>query len=249
MSCAQFRESILEAALTPARDAYESGLRPGLRAHLADCAACRELLAQERALAGSIDAGLRARVAGGPSAEFVARIRQRIGAEPATASWFRRWQPTLAGAMVLVIAVTVWFSAPERIAVPPQQPVSSTPQPAGPISPRPTESVTTGADQGIRPEASLRPNVARPPQEAQAPELWAEVLIEPREREGVRWLHAALQSRASRIAAVLAGQGATREDPLRPLGFADLQVAPVEIAPMSSGSEAGGGKSVAQQEK
>ncbi len=231
MSCARCREWILEAALSPDSDEYESALRPELRAHLADCAGCRELLARERALAGRIGAVLRARVAAEPSAAFVAGIRERIAAEPAATPLFGRWQPALAGAMVVMIAVAVWFTAPERVTIPP---------------PPPTESATAVSVPEIAREGNRRRVRERPLQTA--PELWAEVIIEPREREGMRWLHAALQTRASRIAAVLAGPGATVEDPLRPLGFPDLQVAPVEIAPMQSGSEAAGGKSQSLEE-
>ena len=48
-----------------------------------------------------------------PSPEFVAKVRQRIAAEPAPSSWWLSWRPIIAGAglAAVVVAGLLWPSA------------------------------------------------------------------------------------------------------------------------------------------
>jgi len=90
-------------ALDPARDAE-------LRAHAAECAACRAALEAERALFAAIDAGLEARVSPEHSPEFAARVRMRVAEEPLLRpGWLAGWLPATAAALAVLVLLVVWY--------------------------------------------------------------------------------------------------------------------------------------------
>jgi anti-sigma factor RsiW len=102
-----------------------------VRAHLAECPRCREIVEQH----GRLDAVLSAWKVAEPSPGFDARVRQAVEAQQARreASWFWGWQwargMALASVGILIIAGAVWLThrhpggvhAPQVATRPPQQ--------------------------------------------------------------------------------------------------------------------------------
>ncbi len=118
MGCKRFENDLVDAAL--------KGLSPRrserLRAHLAGCEACRETLEEKRRLAQAIDHGLAESLAYEPSAEFAARVRQRI-AQPDAAErgWWSAWKLAAVGALAALALLAAWMlrphvEAPVRVA-------------------------------------------------------------------------------------------------------------------------------------
>jgi Putative zinc-finger/Putative stress-induced transcription regulator len=58
-----------------------------LLAHVAGCGPCREAYDQAKAVRSSVDRGVETLVAGEPSPQFMARLRTRFAAEPASKRW------------------------------------------------------------------------------------------------------------------------------------------------------------------
>ncbi len=115
MSCEKYSGWLTGAALGALGDAEEAELR----AHAAGCSHCRSEWEMIRALAAAVDRGVEAMVAGGPSPQFVARLRARIAEEPARSARplvaFRRvGLATLAAAAVVVAILFVRTAGRER---------------------------------------------------------------------------------------------------------------------------------------
>ncbi|HWQ03294.1 MAG TPA: hypothetical protein VNL38_02335, partial [Candidatus Nitrosotenuis sp.] len=72
MSCAEYKDRLLDFALDAARE------DAALLAHLKSCAACREELEAQRRIASAMDRALAEEVAAEPSPEFPARVRRQI---------------------------------------------------------------------------------------------------------------------------------------------------------------------------
>jgi hypothetical protein len=115
MACEKYSGWIIDAAL----GALPAQRNAELAAHTAHCASCRESLAQSRAFAHAIDAGVESLVASEPSPQFHARLRSRLADEAASrpAKLFG-WLPVAAAATAaVVLAAFLLFRAPARRAV------------------------------------------------------------------------------------------------------------------------------------
>src|SRR5277367_1127641 len=113
MSCEEYRPKLIEAAPMPA----ETGA--ALQTHLADCASCRELFADEQKLYAAIDGEL-SRVANAEATpSFLPRVRAAIDAErsavSASQSRFVLWPVAAA-----IVAVALFFVLFQRIPSQPQ---------------------------------------------------------------------------------------------------------------------------------
>jgi len=144
MACARYKDWLSDAALgalDPARDAE-------LRAHVAECAACRAALEAERALFAAIDAGLEAGVAPEPSPEFAARVRMRVAEEPPPRpGWLTGWLPATAAALAVLVLLVVWYfphGAQQR------SPAVAPPAVAKQLPPLPAEPTHVGSVPGSR---------------------------------------------------------------------------------------------------
>ena len=102
MPCRHYKDALIEAAASAATPQGE------LRAHLAECASCREAFANEQSLFASIDSSLHAAVNTEISASLLPRMRASVnGAVHLSRSWFANgllW----AGAAVVLVA---WLAA------------------------------------------------------------------------------------------------------------------------------------------
>jgi hypothetical protein len=168
MGCANYKDWLSDAALG-ALDAQRDAV---LRAHLAECAACRAALEAERALFAAMDAGLEASVAAEPSPEFVARVRMRLAEEPAPrAAWLTGWLPVTATAMAVIALAAVWFLPRDTVVSPPATPeIGKSSAPAAPATPQQQIQDATNTVRGhvgVVTTGIQRP--LRPPQ--QAPEI------------------------------------------------------------------------------
>ncbi len=101
MPCEPYQNALIEAAA--------SGTAPQskLRAHLAACAACRTVFAQEQSLFSSMDEGLRAAANAEVPASLLPRVRARLAEEAAPRRSWGFPSFVLAGAAVLVVTLLV----------------------------------------------------------------------------------------------------------------------------------------------
>jgi hypothetical protein len=235
MPCEEYRPKLIEAAAMPAE------IGAALQTHLADCASCRELFADERKLCAAIDGELSLVVNAEATPSFLPRIRAAIEQErsagAASHSRFILWP--VAAAMV---AVALFFVVLQRI---PSQP-QTVPQLTASASARTsatgsaTSSSTNSAADFETGETASEPKVA--PREIAAhsvrkPRSYStltktesriegsqmpEVLVPPDERVALARFVAALPWRHE-IAMVL-----TKPGPAAP--SADVLSAPLEIA-------------------
>ena len=224
MDCEGYRESLMDAALGAIAPRHEAELR----SHLASCPACRAELEAQQQLVAAIDQGVAASVAGEPSASFAARVRQRLAEERLPArSWAVRWAPVAAGALAVLVLVTVWLVRREA----PVPEVSRSPAIAQP--PQQAESPGEVSASGAVPS----PPAERPPQSAPAHRgssgapLVAragrlEVLVPPGEQETVLRFYAAVWSGRVDVSAVLA--------PPKPLELEELKISPLEVPPLEA---------------
>ena len=190
MPCEHYQDALIEAAA--------SGTAPQgeLRAHLANCAACRTAFAQERSLLSSMDEGLRATANAEVPALLLPRVRARLVEEAAPR---RMWtQPMIFAAASVALAFAIFLyvrpyhSRPDnRAKQTPQIPVSETPatnvrrQNSGPatqiVSSNVNNSRTPGHSALLRPVASSQPEVLVPPDEREAFARFVVVLQERKE--------------------------------------------------------------------
>jgi hypothetical protein len=108
MPCENYKDALIEAAVSGTEPQAE------LRTHLAACAACRTMLAEEQSLFASIDAGLRQSVSVEVPASLLPRVRARISDEVVLhRTWYTNWLTAASAAAILAaILVTrvVWHS-------------------------------------------------------------------------------------------------------------------------------------------
>jgi Putative zinc-finger len=104
MDCEQYQEALSAAAL-----GAESGAEvQAFRLHLEICEACRGELARRREFLASVDRQLVMHSEAVPSGDFNARLRRRIADESTqTPSPSVRWIPVFAGAVALIVLLTV----------------------------------------------------------------------------------------------------------------------------------------------
>jgi anti-sigma factor RsiW len=102
MPCEPYKNALVEAAVSGAE------LRGELRAHLAACAACRTVFAEEQSLVSSIDTSLRAAVNVEIPASLLPRVRTRIAEEPILArGWTPSWLAMACAAAIIVAFIAV----------------------------------------------------------------------------------------------------------------------------------------------
>ena len=182
MACERYEDALTETAAgaPPA---------PGLEAHLADCARCREELEELQRTLALVDSDLRQLVAAVPSPELAVRIRRAAAeAEPQTTSrpvWL--W-PAVAAAAAVMLAVAIVTrrgpsqpppataqNSPATLAATPEPP-RNTPNdgssaPVVPAAVATTSSVPRGdvrRGEPRRPLAAVEPEVIVPSGEAEA---------------------------------------------------------------------------------
>jgi len=226
MFCESYRESLSNAAI------FSEALTRGQQAHLEVCPSCRAALAEERALADSIDAGLHALVNPEVPASLMLSVRGKIDTAPALAATWRI--PSLvfaSAAMALGIGFFLFRTQP-KVNDPSAgtvaahiEPVVATPalRPAPPLVPLASASVRLG-----------RSLVATGTAATALPSFESEVLVSPEEQIN---LQKYLASRRS--AGVATGKELTmRSDPheeIAKLEIAQLEFGQLNIEPLSSG--------------
>jgi hypothetical protein len=106
MPCQHYKDALIDAA---ASDAQPQG---DLRAHLANCDACRATFAQEQALLSSIDAGLHVTATAEVPASLLPRVRARLDeVSVPRRTWVANWLvlATATGVLVTLFAArAVW---------------------------------------------------------------------------------------------------------------------------------------------
>ena len=234
MFCQRYKESLSEAAVTlPAGelepgDAAVPALSAELRAHLADCPACRAQFDAQRALMGAIDRGIQVSLAAEPSPEFAARVRRRLEEERLPSQpWFSGWVPAAAGALAVLALVAVWLARREPVGLGTNDSARNVQSQPNAVNNAgvPPESYTAQSlpPQSIGKSATTRGAVPAPqdvrPAVAKAE---PEVLVPPGQREAILRLYAALQSGRTNAASLLAEAGS-----LQP---AELKIPPLEVA-------------------
>jgi hypothetical protein len=119
-----------------------------VRAHLGECARCREIVEQH----GRLDAVLSAWKVAEPTPGFDARVRQAVEAQQARreASWFWGWRwargMVLASVGILMLAGGVWFMHRHPGGAPsPQVATQASQQLIGPQAPAPSAQVHSSA--------------------------------------------------------------------------------------------------------
>jgi hypothetical protein len=111
MNCKQYQTWLADQVLGTLDDHRHAELKD----HLAACVLCRAALERERLLFGAIDRGVAQTVAGEASAEMAVRIRQRVAADAAERqrTWrfnFRFWIPAAAVAVLLFVVSSHWLA-------------------------------------------------------------------------------------------------------------------------------------------
>lgn len=190
-------------------------ITPGLETHLEGCAACRDQLAEKRALLGHIDQVLTSHLGVEPSPALRRRVMARVVQARAER---RRWAPWAAAAALAaglgmaLVAGGLTRRSPDTSSEPvaatgPNVPAGGTTKPESPV---PVPSVPTGV--AVTPHVVRRgpPPVAR---SAAAPE--PEVLVPPGQGEALRRFAESLREDAG-TARPLLGATATVEGPVAP---------------------------------
>jgi hypothetical protein len=219
MSCEEYGPKLIEAAAMPAE------IGAVLQTHLADCASCRELFADEQKLYAAIDGELSCVVNAEVTPSFLPRVRAAIDAERSAASASRSrfvlWP--VAAAMA---AVALFFVVLQRIPSHPQTvpqltaAASVTTSETGKIASEPRVALRETVDRSIRRSRSLG-TVAKTESRIEGSPM-PEVLVPPDERIALARFVATLERRHE-IAIALA-----KPAPAAP--SADVLSAPLEIA-------------------
>jgi hypothetical protein len=94
----------------------------------------------DRALASALDVE--------PQADFQARVRVRVAAEPAPSFWLAPWRMAagVAAVAVIAVAVTFWNGADEQ-PIGGEQPIGTVAR--GPVAPEPVVSASTAPDAPV----------------------------------------------------------------------------------------------------
>jgi len=219
MPCEHYQDALIEAAA--------SGTAPQgeLRAHLANCTACRTAFAQEQSLFSSIDTGIRATANAEVPASLLPRVRARVADEPVPIRSWRFPSFVFVGAAAMVVALlvarTAWHTNIEQ---PPSNSASNstisstaTQQPQAQNS---TAAPPVTGSSVAQPQAAATRIPARAASPAPRDSL-PEVLV-PRDQEVLLGSYAEEWSRRKRLPLVAANFDATNLSP--------LQIAPIQIS-------------------
>ncbi len=235
MSCEEYRPKLIEAAAMPAE------IGTALQTHLADCAACRELFADEQRLYAAIDGEL-SRVANAEATpSFLPRVRAAIeqerSASAASRSRFVLW-PVAAAMAVVALSFVVFHGIPSQpqTATRVTASVSATTSATSPATSSATNSAADSETDEIASKSKVAPQeiasrsvrktrsfstLAKSESRIEGSQM-PEVLVPPDERIALARFIAALPRRHE-IAIAL-----TKPAPAAPP--ADVSSAPLEIA-------------------
>ena len=221
MLCKHYNDALIEAAasgVTPQRE---------LRAHLAECASCREALAQEQSLFAAIDSGLHAVADMKVPPSLLPRVRAAVD-EVAVAP--PRWGSTwfaLSGAAVAVALVLAVGSRHNNPRTPPTNTATIRPPVEQVIPGRRTPLSSAGLEREDlipRLPVSVAGNSSSPGGLASSKSM-PEVLV-PRDQEVLLARYA--QQWSSHKRAPLVAQGAD-EVSVKPLEVAPIQIAQLDV--------------------
>jgi anti-sigma factor RsiW len=199
-----------------------------LLAHVAECEACREAYDHAKAVRSLVDRGVDTLVAGGPSPQFVTRLRARIAVEPATKRWswgaWRIWEQAsrqpfsyALGAVVLaaILAVLVLGLPRRHVSTPEVAEVASTTSATPSPVNVPLESPVKLERPPKRVAASVpSPKIRREP----------EVLVPKGELLAVTQFYEAVHRTPVDIEHVYSAQ----QEPQKPLEMKPIEITPLE---------------------
>jgi len=224
MFCESYRKSLSSAAIGG------EALTRGQQAHLEGCSSCRAALAEERALADSIDAGLHTLANAEVPASLLPSVRAKIGTAPAA-----NWRiPILAFASAVVALGTGFFvfrvqpkaNAPSVGAVPAHtEPAVAAPalRPSPPLVPVASASVKLG-----------RSFVAARRAVSASPTFESQVLVSQEEQVNLQKYLASRRSAGVATAQEVRVKSEPHEE-IAKLEIAELEFGQLNIEPLSSG--------------
>ena len=210
MSCDRYTAAIVDYA-------FGAELPVDARAHLAGCARCDALIAEQRRLIGDLDAELQAAVSIDASPQFAPRVRAAVEATAVTSHphrWF--W---LGGLAATAAAALIVASLPaERSIAPSAPPVAF----GAPQQLKPQESANPIPPPALRRAAASRATTAttQPPAEP-------EIIVSSAQRAAVERYVAMFRAGSLETSAL-----ATPAQPML-APPSDLVVAPLEVEPMA----------------
>jgi len=219
MPCEHYQNALIEAAASGAEPQGE------LRAHLANCAACRTAFSQEQSLFSSIDEGLRAVANPEVPASLLPRLRARLADEPAPIRSWRFPSFVFAGAVAMVavflVARTAWHAnvEPPPSSTASDATTSSTAQPERQTQNSNAAPPFTGNSAAHPQDAATRTSVH--PASRATRDSMPEVLVPP-DQEVLLVSYAEEWNRRKRLPLVAANFDATNLPP--------LQIAPIQIS-------------------
>jgi hypothetical protein len=234
MPCEPYQNALIEAAASGSEPQGE------LRAHFANCAACRIAFAQGLSLFSSMDEGLRAAANAEVPASLLPRVRVRLADEAVPRRMWTQLLIFAAASAGLVFAIFLFVrphhTRPDNQAKQtPQIPVNETPatnarrQNSGPatqiVSSNVNNSRTPGHSTLLRTVGSSQP----------------EVLVPPDEREVFARFVAVLRERREVALALVMPARQTRDESasLEPLQINGLEIKPLEEGQTEVSSGAG----------
>lgn len=228
MPCEQYKDALIEAASTGAAPQGE------LRAHLAECASCREAFVQEQSLFGAIDSGLRTTANAEVPPSLLPRVRAGLD-ETVVAPQLRWLQPFIFASASVALAFAVFLmtgphhAAQEEVAKQGPVVVPAATRPATKTNPENISSEGTqfGAIHVNHSHASRNSTIAH-----SAASSNPEVLVPPDEREAF----ARFLSRDQRPPAPtsVSTQSAPRP-PEESVEILPVEIASLAVTPLSKG--------------
>jgi len=249
MPCEEYRLQLIEAAAMPAE------IGAALQTHLAECACCRELYADEQKLFAAIDGEVFRAANADASPSFLPRVRAAIELEHSTGSasrfWFALW-PVAAVIAAVALFFVVFQRIPSQPQTAPRVMASASASATASATSRATSSSTnflansetnSGTSQiASEPNAAGRETVDRSVRNLRSLSTLAktesrmegaqtpEVLVPPDERIALSRFVAALQRRHEMSIAL------TKPAPVAPppdVSSAPLEIAELKLEPLS----------------
>jgi len=224
MPCKDYREALIEAAALGAASSRE------LRSHLDACASCRAIFNEELQLFAAMDSGLRATANAEVPASLLPRVRIQLNERPAPPL---SWVPAgaaIAAAAAIILAVA-YFGGGGRGGVEPNPRTIS-------VAGNDLPAVIQPSPRAVAPNRKVTPPVKRKllrpfknPGAAEAAEVEAARVIVPAgEKRGMQALLTNLQQGKVSGEVLLAEKA---EKTLQELQFPPLDIAPIEVKPLS----------------
>jgi hypothetical protein len=219
MPCEHYQDALIEAVASATAPQGE------LRAHLANCTACRTAFAQEQSLFSSIDTGIRATANAEVPASLLPRVRACVADEPVPIGSWRFPSFVFVGAAAMVVALlvarTAWHTNTEQ---PPSNGASNSTISSTATQQAQAQNSTAAPPVTGSSVAQPQAPATRIPARAASPaprDSMPEVLV-PRDQEVLLGSYAEEWSRRKRLPLVAANFDATNLSP--------LQIAPIQIS-------------------